>query len=179
MPSSNAVPAVRPAAEADLPAVQRIYAHHVLHGLASFEEEPPGVEEMLRRYRDVTGRGMPYLVAEVDGQVAGYCYAAPFRARIGYRFTLEDSVYVAHSRAGQGIGRALLAELLARCDAGPWRQMIAVIGDSGNTASIRLHEALGFRHAGTLHSVGFKLGRWVDSVYMQRSLGAGDGTLPK
>lgn len=178
MPPTSLLPAVRPATEADVPAIQRIYAHHVLHGLASFEEVPPGMEEMLRRFRDVTGRGMPYLVAEVGGRVAGYCYAAPFRARAGYRFTLEDSVYVENGRAGQGIGRALLEALLVRCERGPWRQMVAVIGDSANTASIRLHHALGFQHAGALRAVGFKLGRWVDSVYMQRPLGAGDATLP-
>jgi phosphinothricin acetyltransferase len=175
---SFASPVVRPATEADLPSIQRIYSHHVLHGLASFEEEPPGVEEMLRRYRNIIAHHMPYLAAQMEGRVVGYCYAAPFRARTGYRFTLEDSVYVEYGNRGKGIGRALLAALLACCEGGPWRQMVAVIGDSANLASIRLHEAMGFQHVGTLRSVGFKLGRWVDSVYMQRSLGAGDGTLP-
>jgi L-amino acid N-acyltransferase YncA len=161
---------VRDSNESDMAAVQAIYAHHVLHGLASFEEEPPALAEMLRRRADVLARGFPYLVAEIDGQVAGYSYASPYRARPAYRFSIENSVYVAHGRVRAGVGRALLAALIVCCEHGPWRQMIAVIGDSANTASIGLHAELGFREVGTLHDVGFKFGRWVDSVLMQRAL---------
>jgi len=161
-----------------LPAIQSIYAHHVLHGLASFEEEPPPVEEIERRYRDVTGRGLPYLVAELGGVVAGYGYCAPYRARSAYRYALEDSVYVRHDMTGRGVGKRLLDELIARCAALGYRQVIAVIGDSANVASIGVHAACGFLRVGTLRSVGFKFGRWVDSVFMQRPLGPGDATKP-
>ena len=169
---------IRDATEADLPAVQSIYAHHVLHGLASFEETPPGVAEMAARRAAVLAQGLPYLAAETDGRVVGYAYAGAYRPRPAYRYAIEDSIYVADGMAGRGIGRALLAALIERCEAGPWRQMIAVIGDSGNAASIALHEALGFRQAGLFRSVGFKFGRWVDSVLMQRPLGPGDASLP-
>jgi L-amino acid N-acyltransferase YncA len=161
---------VRDSREEDMAQVQAIYAHHVLHGAASFEEEPPPLAEMQRRRADVLGRGMPYLVAEIDGRVAGYSYASPYRARPAYRFTLENSVYVDPARPRAGTGRALLAALIARCEAGEWQQMIAVIGDSANAPSIGLHAALGFRRIGTLHAVGFKFGRWIDSVLMQRAL---------
>ena len=161
---------LRDAHDDDMDAIQAIYAHHVLHGTASFEEEPPPLAEMQRRRADVLGRGMPYLVAEIDGRVAGYSYASPYRARPAYRFTLENSVYVDPARPRAGIGRALLAALIARCAAGEWQQMIAVIGDSANAPSIGLHAALGFRRIGTLHAVGFKFGRWIDSVLMQRAL---------
>ena len=161
-----------------MPAIQSIYAHHVLHGLASFEEEPPPVEEIERRYRDVTGRGLPYLVAELGGVVAGYGYCAPYRARSAYRYALEDSVYVRHDMTGRGVGKRLLDELIARCAALGYRQVIAVIGDSANVASIGVHAACGFLRVGTLRSVGFKFGRWVDSVFMQRPLGPGDATKP-
>ncbi|HET6522565.1 MAG TPA: GNAT family N-acetyltransferase [Geminicoccaceae bacterium] len=164
--------AVRDATDADMEAVRRIYAHHVLHGLATFEEEPPSVEELRRRRADVLGRGLPYLVAEVDGAVVGYGYATPWRPRPAYRHTVENSVYVEAGREGRGIGRALLSALIARCEAGPWRQMVAVIGDSGNAPSIGLHRSLGFEHVGTLRRVGFKFGRWVDTVLMQRELGS-------
>ncbi len=169
---------IRDSTPDDMPAVHRIYAHHVLHGLASFEEEPPSLTEMEQRRKHALHRGLPYLVAEIDGDVVGYSYAAPYRARSAYRYTLEDSVYVADGLGGRGIGRALLSALIARCEAGNWRQIIAVIGDSGNTASIRLHEVLGFRQMGILEAVGYKLGRWVDSVFMQRALGAGNHTHP-
>ena len=161
---------VRDSREEDMAQVQAIYAHHVLHGAASFEEEPPPLAEMQRRRADVIGRGLPYLVAEIDGRVAGYSYASPYRARPAYRYTLENSVYVDPARPRAGIGRALLAGLIARCGAGEWQQMIAVIGDSANAPSIGLHAALGFRRVGTLHAVGFKFGRWIDSVLMQRAL---------
>jgi L-amino acid N-acyltransferase YncA len=169
---------VRDADEADMTAVQRIYAHHVLHGLATFEEVPPSVQELVARRASVLAAGQPYLVAERGGEVVGYSYATGFRARSGYRHTIEDSVYVADGLAGKGIGSMLLETLISRCEAGPWRQMIAVIGDSGNTASIALHRRFGFRLVGTFGSAGLKLGRWVDVVLMQRSLGVGDRTLP-
>ncbi|MGK9233736.1 GNAT family N-acetyltransferase [Inquilinus limosus] len=169
---------VRDAAEADLPAVQAIYARHVLHGLASFEETPPDVAELAARRAAVLAQGLPYLAAEIDGRLVGYAYAGAYRPRPAYRHTVEDSVYVADGQAGRGIGRALLGALIERCEAGPWRQMVAVIGDSGNTASITLHERLGFQRVGLLQSVGFKFGRWVDSVLMQRALGPGDAVLP-
>ncbi|HYD66449.1 GNAT family N-acetyltransferase [Azospirillum sp.] len=163
----------------DLARIQAIYAHHVLHGLASFEEEPPDMEELGRRRADVLGRGMPHLVAERDGQVLGFAYAGPYRLRRAYRFTVEDSIYVADDCRGMGVGRALLSALVERTTAAGCRQMIAVIGDSGNAASIGVHASLGFTQAGLLHSVGFKFGRWVDCVLMQRPLGPGDGTLPE
>ncbi len=168
---------VRDATDADLGAVQRIYAHHVVRGVASFEELSPPVSELARRRADVLARGLPYLVAEVGGAIAGYTYATPYRARSAYRHTVENSVYVAEGAGRRGIGRALLTALIARCEAGPWRQMVAVIGGSDNQPSIRLHASLGFEVVGTLRSVGFKLGRWVDSVLMQRPLGPG-GTIP-
>ena len=176
--SGTVAPLVRAAADGDMAAVQAIYAYHVLQGLATFEEIPPSVEELLIRRAVVLARGLPYLVAERGGEVVGYCYATAYRARPAYRFTLEDSVYVGEALGGQGIGTALLAELVRRCEAGHWRQMVAVIGDSANAASIALHRRIGFRRVGTLRAVGFKLGRWVDTVLMQRPLGAGDGTPP-
>ncbi|MBX6323311.1 MAG: N-acetyltransferase [Rhodospirillaceae bacterium] len=169
---------VREATAEDVPAIQAIYAHHVLGGLASFEEAAPDAPEMDRRRRDVLARGLPYLVAARGGVVRGFAYAAPFRPRSAYRFTVEDSVYVAPDAVGQGFGRAALTEVIRRCTALGLRQMVAVIGDSGNGASIRLHESLGFQRAALLRSVGFKLGRWVDIVIMQRPLGEGDRSLP-
>ena len=169
---------VRESARADMAEIQRIYAHNVLTGLASFEETTPSQEDLLARRAAVLAAGLPYLVAQVGDDVAGYAYASSYRPRPAYRYTVENSVYVADEMQGRGIGRSLLATLIARCEAGPWRQMVAVIGDSGNTASIALHEQLGFRMVGRLEAVGFKLGRWVDSVLMQRTLGAGGGTLP-
>ena len=172
------LPIIRDATDHDIAAIQQIYAHHVLTGTASFEETAPTEPQMAARRADVLRLGLPYLVAEVDGTVVGHAYAAPYRPRPAYRHTLEDSVYVADGQHGRGIGRALLTELIARCERGPWRQMIAVIGDSGNAGSITLHERLGFRHVGTLQNVGFKFGRWLDSVLMQRTLGAGAGAPP-
>ena len=171
-------PAVRPSTEADVPAIRAIYAHHVLHGLASFEEQPPDAAELRRRRADVLARGLPHVVAETGGRVLGYAYASPYRTRAAYRFTVEDSVYVAPDALGQGLGRLLLARVIADSESRGARQMIAVIGDSANLGSIRLHAQAGFREAGTLRAVGFKFGRWVDSVLMQRPLGPGDATLP-
>ena len=169
---------VRDALPADLPIVQSIYAHHVLNGLASFEEAPPDVAEIERRYRDIVARGLPYVVAESEGRVAGFAYAGPYRTRPAYRYTVEDSVYIAPDAVGRGLGRAALSEVIRRADARGCRQMVAIIGDSGNRASIVLHEKLGFRHAATLRAVGFKFGRWVDTILMQLSLGPGDGRPP-
>lgn len=162
---------VRECQPEDVPAIQAIYAWHVEHGLASFEEVAPDCAEIARRREDVLARKMPYLVAEEGGEVLGYSYAAPYRSRSAYRFSVENSVYVKHGAPRRGIGRALLSELIQRCQRLGLRQMIAVIGDSGNQASIGLHAALGFEAVGVLRSVGFKHGRWVDSVIMQRALG--------
>jgi L-amino acid N-acyltransferase YncA len=169
---------IRPSTDADVPAVTAIYAHHVRHGLASFELDPPGEEEMARRRSEVLERGFPYLVAEIDESVAGYAYAAPYRPRPAYRFTAEDSVYIHPDHTRKGLGRQLLAAVIARCEELGCRQMVAVIGDSANAASIGLHRALGFERAGLLRTVGFKHGRWVDTVLMQRPLGPGATTLP-
>ena len=170
---------MRPASPDDLPSVQAIYAHHVRHGLASFEEEAPGTEEIRRRHAELAASGLPWLVADFGGVVAGYGYCAPYRTRSAYRYTLEDSVYVREDYHGRGVGAALLAGLIERCAALGYRQMVAVIGDSAHAASINLHAAAGFVRVGTLRSVGFKFGRWVDSVLMQRPLGAGDGAPPE
>jgi len=169
---------VRSAAQGDLAAIQAIYAHHVLRGLGTFEEAPPGVEEMRRRHQDVTGRGLPYLVALERGEILGYGYCAPYRARSAYRYALEDSIYVKDAHVGKGIGTLLLGELLRICEGLGYRQVIAVIGDSANAGSISLHARLGFLRVGTLRASGYKFGRWVDTVLMQRPLGPGDGAPP-
>jgi phosphinothricin acetyltransferase len=169
---------LRPAETADFDAIHAIYRHHVLNGLGSFEEEPPDRAELVRRHAAVVGNDLPYLVALADTRLVGYAYAGPFRARSAYRFTVEDSIYIAPDAIGHGVGRALLAELIARCTALGKRQMIAVIGDSANAGSIALHTALGFGQPMTLHGAGFKLGRWVDIVLMQRALGPGADAPP-
>ena len=169
---------MRPATPDDLPAIHSIYSHHVLHGLASFEEAAPPLEEMRRRFDDVRGRGLPYLAADFGGTLIGYGYCAPYRSRSAYRYALEDSIYVRQGSEGRGVGAALLRELVERCEALGYRSIIAVIGDSANAASINLHAACGFLRVGTLRSAGFKFGRWVDSVLMQRMLGPGDATPP-
>ena len=170
---------LRAATVADVPAIQSIYAHHVRHGLASFEIEPPSVAEMRSRFESITGAGHPYLVATDGGTLLGYAYACVYRARPGYRYTVEDSVYVSPAAIGHGIGRQLLTRLIDACEHRGYRQMLAVIGDSANTASIELHRACGFIHSGTLRSVGLKFGRWIDSVIMQRELGESDRTVPR
>jgi len=169
---------VRSAAQGDLAAIQSIYAHHVLHGLATFEEVPPDVEEMRRRWQDLAGRGLPYLVAVERSEILGYGYCAPYRARSAYRYALEDSVYIKDGHLGKGIGSRILGELLGACEGLGYRQVIAVIGDSANSASIGLHARHGFLRVGTLRSSGYKVGRWVDTVLMQRPLGPGDGEPP-
>lgn len=169
---------LRDARESDMPAVQAIYAHHVIHGTASFELEPPTLEQMLQRRADICANGLPYLIAERDGEVVGYAYATPYRPRPAYRFTVEDSVYVREGMAGFGIGHALLGAVIQHCTASGRRQMVAIIGNSENSASIRLHARLGFRQVGVFESVGFKHGRWLDTVIMQRELGEGARTTP-
>ncbi|WP_019460595.1 GNAT family N-acetyltransferase [Roseomonas sp. B5] len=171
---------IRPAREADMDAVATIYRHHVLHGTATFETEAPTAEDMRQRRIAITERGLPYLVAEdTDCRVLGYAYAGAYRPRPAYRNTLENSVYISEEARGRGIGRRLLEALIQECAALGYRQMVAVIGDSANEASIRLHKAFGFQPIGTLRSVGRKHGRWLDTVLMQLALGEGDETAPE
>jgi L-amino acid N-acyltransferase YncA len=169
---------IRDLAAGDLEAVTRIYAHAVEHGTATFEETAPSADDMRRRHEKVASLGLPWLVAEAGGQIAGYAYADRFRERSAYRFTLEDSVYVDPSSQRLGAGRALLGALIPRCEGLGYRQIIAAIGDSANLGSIGLHRALGFREVGVYASVGMKFGRWLDVVLMQRALGDSDRTLP-
>jgi phosphinothricin acetyltransferase len=178
---------LRDAGPEDMAALAAIYGHHVRHGLATFEEIPPDEGEMARRCRALQDQGLPYLIAQYDdddgsgqgaGQILGFAYAGLYRPRPAYRFTLEDSIYVDPQHLNRGVGASLLAQLIERSTALGYRQMVAVIGDSANLGSIRLHEAFGFRQVGTLNAPGFKLGRWVDVVILQRALGAGDSTLP-
>ena len=173
-----APPTLRAATPADAAAVAAIYGHHVLHGFGTFEEEPPSPEEMTGRMASVQSAGLPYLVAVLSGRVVGFAYAGPFRPRAAYRYTVEDSIYIAPDAVGGGVGRALLSEVISICERLGKRQMIAVIGDTGNAASIGLHTTLGFQHAGVGKSVGFKHGRWVDIVWMRRALNGGDATGP-
>ena len=171
-------PALRPATAADVGAIAAIYREAVLHGTASFELEPPDEAEMLRRFTAVIEAGYPYFVAELDGWIAGYAYAAPYRTRPAYRFTVENSVYIAPEAQGRGVGAALLKALIEASAARGDRLMVAVIGDSRNMASIALHRSLGFTFCGTIHSVGYKFGRWLDSVIMELPLGEGDRSAP-
>jgi L-amino acid N-acyltransferase YncA len=164
--------------EGDIAAIQQIYEHAVLHGTGTFETDVPDRAEMARRRTEVLSRSLPYLVAERDGQVLGYAYANYFRPRLAYRYFVEDSIYLSPQAQGQGIGRLLLAELIARCEAAGARQMIAVIGDSQNLGSIGVHRTLGFEQNGLLKSAGWKFGRWLDVVLMQRQLGQGDTSTP-
>ena len=169
---------IRPSTDADLAAITAIYAHNVLHGTGTFELDPPSQAEMLGRRADVLGKGLPWLVAERGGQVLGYAYANHFRPRPAYRYCLEDSIYLHPEARGQGLGSLLLAELIARCEAAGARQMLAVIGDSQNLGSVGVHRRLGFEHTGLLKSSGWKFGRWLDVVLMQRALGVGDSQTP-
>jgi L-amino acid N-acyltransferase YncA len=169
---------VRASTEQDAQALADIYGHHVLHGLASFEEAPPTAADMAGRRAAVVALGLPYLVAEEDGVVLGFAYAGPFRPRAAYRYTVEDSVYVSPDAIGKGVGRAVLMQVLKACEALGVRQVMAVIGDSANAASIGLHAALGFEPAGVCRSVGFKHGQWVDTVWMQKSINGGDAAPP-
>lgn len=169
---------IMPARDEDIPAITAIYGYHVRNGLASFETDPPSLREMSQRRADLRAKAYPYLVAFCNDRLVGYAYAGPHHARRGYRFTVEDSIYIDPAFAGKGIGRRLLDALIHECELRGYRQMVALIGDSGNTASIRLHARAGFEMIGTFRSVGFKHGRWVDVVLMQRALGAGDSELP-
>jgi L-amino acid N-acyltransferase YncA len=177
MPDASIV--LRDSTDADIPAIARIYGHWVLNGVASFELEPPGEAEMAKRRAAVLAGGYPHIVAtDAAGQVVGYAYASAYRARPAYRFSVENSIYVAPDAGYRGIGRLLLPELVKRCEAAGFRLMVAVIGDSGNAASIGLHARCGFAHAGLLPAVGWKHGRWVDSVFMTKALGEGAATPP-
>ena len=169
---------IRAATPSDVPEIQAIYAHHVLHGTGTFEEIPPPVEEMAARFEAITGRGWSFLVMADATGVLGYGYFAQFRDRSAYRFCAEDSIYVREDVRGQGVGKALVVRLLAEAEAAGFRQMIAVIGDSDNVGSIGVHSSLGFQKVGVLRATGFKFGRWVDTVYMQRALGRGEAEAP-
>jgi phosphinothricin acetyltransferase len=171
-------PFIRPAQSGDLPAITAIYAAAVRCGTASFELDPPDEAEMRRRYESLRAGHHPYLVAELEGAIVGYAYAGPYRARPAYRFVVESSVYIAPGSERRGFGRALLERLIIAAQENGFRQMIAVIGDSANAASIELHRAVGFRMVGTFENVGFKFGRWLDTVLMQRPLGEGAASLP-
>jgi phosphinothricin acetyltransferase len=178
-PGRLAALCIRPGRDADLDAVTAIYAHHVRHGTGTFELEAPDTAEIARRRDDVLAKRLPWLVAESAGQVLGYAYANTFRPRLAYRFCLEDSIYIHPDALGRGIGRALLAELVARCTAHGARQMLAVIGDSANQGSIGVHRACGFEPCGRFEAAGWKFGRWLDVVLMQRALGPGASTPPE
>lgn len=177
-PPGRAPATIRAALPVDLERVREIYSHHVLHGTATFEIEPPTLDEMLRRHDSVTGRGLPWLVAESGAVIVGYGYAGPYHARAAYRFTVEDSIYLDPAWVRHGVGRALLTGLVAACERAGRRQMVAVIGDSANAGSIGVHRALGFAEVGVVRNVGFKFGRWIDTVIMQRALGAGASDRP-
>lgn len=169
---------IRPSTPDDLSAIAAIYAHAVLHGTASFETEAPSSEEMEKRREAVLAAGFSYFVAESGSKVVGYAYAGKYHARAAYRFTVENSIYIAPESQGKGVGKALLTRLIAECEALGMRQMMAVIGDSANAGSINLHKSMGFQHVGITKSVGFKHGRWLDVVLMQRALGDGDTSPP-
>lgn len=169
---------VRDAGDGDIAALHAIYSHHVLHGFGTFDEAPPSVDDFADKWRGVVAVGLPWLVAVDGGEIAGFSYASPFRPRTGYRYTVEDSVYVRNDARGRGLGKALLLPLIERCVQLGARQVVAVIGDSQNTASIALHLKAGFQHSGVIKGAGRKLGRWVDIVLMQRALNGGDETQP-
>jgi phosphinothricin acetyltransferase len=170
---------IRPATEADAAAIAAIYGHHVLHGVASFEEAPPTPDEMAERLRKVVARGLPWRVAEADDRILGYAYVGPYHSRGAYRYTVEDSVYVAPDAQGRGVGRALLQSVIEACEAMGLRRIVALIGDSGNVGSVRLHEAFGFQPVGVLPAVGYKHGRWLDVVLMHKPLNGGAAGAPE
>jgi phosphinothricin acetyltransferase len=173
-PPPMSQPALRDATRADLPAITAIYEHAVLHGTSSYELEPPTLAEMGDRFAALKAGGFPYIVAEEDGGILGYAYAGPFRARPAYRFVVENSIYLAPAVQGRGLGRLLLSALVERCTALGFRQVIAVIGDGGaHSASVKLHERMGFRHCGRMEGSGYKLGRWLDTVFMQLPMNGG------
>jgi L-amino acid N-acyltransferase YncA len=170
---------LRPSTDGDLPAITAIYAHHVTHGTGTFETVPPGEADMAARRADVLAKGLPYLVAEQDGRVLGFAYCQWFKPRPAYRYSAEDSIYLDPNAAGQRIGNKLLSELVRAADAAGVRKLIAVIGDSGNVRSIGVHRAVGFRHVGTIEACGWKFGRWLDVVLMEKSIGEGSRTPPE
>ena len=170
---------LRSSTDADLPAITAIYTHHVLHGTGTFETTPPSESDMAARRADVIAKGLPYLVAENDGKVLGFAYCQWFKPRPAYRFSAEDSIYLDPAAAGQRIGNKLLGELTRQAEATGLRKLIAVIGDSDNVRSIGVHRAVGFRHVGTIDSCGWKFGRWLDIVLMEKSLGEGSRTAPE
>ena len=172
------MPLIRPSSDADVPAIAAIYAHHVLHGTGTFETEPPSPADMAGRRADVLAKGLPYLVAEQDGQVLGFAYCTWFKPRPAYRFSAEDSIYLAADQPGRGLGRLLLSELAAQAEQAGVRKLIAVIGDSANAGSVGVHRAMGFQQVGVLSACGWKFDRWLDVVLMEKSLGAGDRTPP-
>ena len=169
---------IRPSRDEDVAAITAIYGHHVLNGTGTFETEPPSATDMAARRADVLAKGLPYLVTEADGQVVGFAYCNWFKPRPAYRFSAEDSIYVAAGTHRKGLGRALLAELCLQAERAGVRKMLAVIGDSANAGSIGVHSALGFTNAGVLKSCGWKFERWLDVVLMEKVLGAGDTTAP-
>ncbi|MGV8804396.1 MAG: N-acetyltransferase family protein [Polaromonas sp.] len=170
---------IRPSRDQDMTAITALYAHHVLHGTGSFETEPPGVPEMSARRADVLSKGLPYLVAELDGELAGFAYGNWFKPRPAYRYSVEDSIYLAPGLQRQGLGRALLTELLARFEAAGIRKVMAIVGDSANAGSVGLHLALGFAQVGIIEDCGWKLGAWRDIVILQKTLGDGSATPPQ
>jgi L-amino acid N-acyltransferase YncA len=169
---------IRDATLADMTAVHALYAHYVLHELATFELVPPTLEEMCARWQTIVDTQLPYLVAEIDAEIVGYAYAATYRPRPAYRYTVEDSVYLLPSHKGKGIGAALLSEVIRRCEQGPWRQMVAVITQGGTAGSAELHQKLGFQEVGRMPNVGYKFNRWVGTLIMQRALGDGGNSSP-
>ena len=169
---------IRPSLDADMTAITAIYSHHVLHGTGTFEIDPPSIEDMLGRRADVLSKGLPWLVAAEGEQVLGYAYCNWFKPRPAYRFSAEDSIYLSPAATGQGLGRGLLAELTVQAERAGVRKLIAVIGDSGNVGSIGVHRAIGFQPVGVLKSCGWKFGRWLDVVLMDKALGPGDGSAP-
>lgn len=173
---------IRTATPADMLAIQIIYAHHVETGRASFEEVAPSLAEMTARHAEIVRRGLPYLVAQAHEEILGYAYASAYRPRRAYRYTVEDSVYIAEAWRGHGLGRALLGALIAQCEAGPWRQMLAVVAcpdDGSGEASLALHEKLGFRRIGAIQAAGYKFDSWIDTMLLQRTLGPGSTTAPQ
>ena len=170
---------IRPSRDSDMAALTAVYAHHVLHGTGTFETEPPGVPEMSARRADVLSKGLPYLVAELDGELAGFAYGNWFKPRPAYRYSVEDSIYLAPGLQRQGVGRALLAELLARFEAVGIRKVMAIVGDSANAGSVGLHLALGFAQVGVIEDCGWKFGAWRDIVILQKTLGEGSATPPQ
>jgi L-amino acid N-acyltransferase YncA len=170
---------IRPSCEQDLPAITAIYAHHVLHGTGTFETDPPSEADMAARRADVLGKGLPYLVAEEGGRVLGYAYCQWFKPRPAYRFSAEDSIYLHPDAQGKGLGKTLLAELERQAEAAGIRKLIAVIGDSANKGSVGVHRTLGFKPVGVIQSCGWKFGKWLDIVLMEKQIGAGDSTPPQ